>query len=101
MDTKANASATPIRLSGGESIKHLLDGMHIQFPTYKHDHPPVIDVNEVADEEMTLGQRVADKVAATVGSWPFIITQSCVLAMWLILNSLAWIYRWDPYPFIL
>lgn len=81
--------------------KGLLEGIHFKFPTFKHEHPPVIDVNEVADERMTIGQRVADKVASTVGSWRFIIIMSILLLAWLILNSVAWINRWDPYPFIL
>jgi CRP/FNR family transcriptional regulator, cyclic AMP receptor protein len=59
------------------------------------------NVNEVAEEQMTLGQRVADKVADTIGSWRFIITQSIILTVWIILNVTAWINRWDPYPFIL
>jgi uncharacterized membrane protein len=84
-----------------EGHLHLFEGIHFKFPTFKHDHPAVIDVNAVADEQLTLGQRIADKVAATVGSWPFIITQSIILAIWLTLNSLAWAYKWDPYPFIL
>jgi uncharacterized membrane protein len=44
---------------------------------------------------------VADTVADTIGSWPFIITQSIILAIWIILNVSAWINHWDPYPFIL
>ena len=52
-------------------------------------------------EEMTTGQRVADAVAAGVGSWPFIIIQSCVLLAWMVLNVLGWVKAWDPYPFIL
>jgi CRP/FNR family transcriptional regulator, cyclic AMP receptor protein len=59
------------------------------------------NVNEVEEERLTLGQRVADKVADTIGSWPFIITQSMILAVWIALNVTAWINRWDPYPFIL
>jgi len=59
------------------------------------------NVNEVEEEQMTLGQRVADKVADTIGSWRFIITQSIILTVWIILNVTAWIKRWDPYPFIL
>ncbi|HLO14194.1 MAG TPA: DUF1003 domain-containing protein, partial [Anaerolineales bacterium] len=59
------------------------------------------NVNEIEEEQMTLGQRVADKVADTIGSWPFIITQSIILAVWITLNVSAWIHRWDPYPFIL
>ncbi len=87
-------------LSSGE-LNRLLGGIHFKFPSFKHDHPPVINVNEVMAEELTVGQIVADKVAATVGSWPFIITQSIILAAWLAVNSLVLIYRWDPYPFIL
>ncbi len=48
-----------------------------------------------------LGQRVADKVAATVGSWRFIIIQSIVLAIWIAVNVAAFVNHWDPYPFIL
>ncbi len=59
------------------------------------------NVNEIAEEQMTFGQRVADKVADTIGSWRFIITQSIILTFWIILNVTAWINHWDPYPFIL
>jgi uncharacterized membrane protein len=50
---------------------------------------------------LTLGQRVADRVAITMGSWRFIIMQSVVLAIWVCLNVAAYVGRWDPYPFIL
>src|SRR5712691_7774745 len=80
---------------------HLTEGIHFHFPTFKHDHPPVIDVNQVSDERLTVGQRIADGVASTMGSWRFIIIQSCILAAWLVLNSIAWINHWDSYPFIL
>jgi len=50
---------------------------------------------------LTPGQRIADTVAATMGSWSFIIVQSIILAIWVVLNVIAWIDHWDPYPFIL
>ena len=50
---------------------------------------------------LTLGQRVADQVAATMGAWRFIIIQTTVLIVWIILNVTAYVQRWDPYPFIL
>jgi CRP/FNR family transcriptional regulator, cyclic AMP receptor protein len=59
------------------------------------------NVNEVDEERLTLGQRIADLVADTMGSWRFIIVQSSVLAIWITLNATAWINHWDPYPFIL
>jgi uncharacterized membrane protein len=51
--------------------------------------------------QLTLGQRIADGVAAIMGSWNFIIAQSTVLLLWIILNITAFIEHWDPYPFIL
>jgi uncharacterized membrane protein len=52
-------------------------------------------------EGLTLGDRVSDRVASTVGSWKFIIIQSVILAIWMFLNVTAYIEHWDPYPFIL
>jgi uncharacterized membrane protein len=51
--------------------------------------------------QLTVGQRVADAVAAMMGSWSFIIVQSIVLAVWIVVNVIAWLDHWDPYPFIL
>jgi CRP/FNR family transcriptional regulator, cyclic AMP receptor protein len=63
------------------------------------------NVNEVEEDQMTMGQRVADKVADTIGSWPFIIIQTCILTIWITLNVIAsinhWGWAWDVYPFIL
>jgi uncharacterized membrane protein len=50
---------------------------------------------------LTFGQRIADTVATAIGSWSFIIAQSVVLAVWLVVNVVAWLDHWDPYPFIL
>ncbi len=50
---------------------------------------------------LTIGQVVADWVASTMGSWRFIIIQSILLFLWIVLNVTAFIQRWDPYPFIL
>ncbi|ESQ77388.1 DUF1003 domain-containing protein [Asticcacaulis sp. YBE204] len=44
---------------------------------------------------------MADGIASIVGSWHFIIVQSILLFGWLVINSVAWIKGWDPYPFIL
>jgi uncharacterized membrane protein len=48
------------------------------------------------------GQRIADGVANVVGSWPFIITQSLVLAVWITWNNNAVKkYQFDPAPYVL
>jgi uncharacterized membrane protein len=54
-----------------------------------------------AGPQLTIGQRFADTVAATMGSWNFIIIQSVLLVVWIVLNVTAYIQQWDPYPFIL
>jgi uncharacterized membrane protein len=36
-----------------------------------------------------------------MGSWPFIIIQSLILMVWIVLNVTAYVAKWDPYPFIL
>ena len=59
------------------------------------------NVNEVHQESLTTGQRIADSFAALMGSWPFIIVQSVLLLLWVGLNCVGWIKSWDPYPFIL
>jgi uncharacterized membrane protein len=61
----------------------------------------VAEMQRAAEASRTTGERVADRFATVVGSWPFIIGQSVVLAIWVILNLLAWTRHWDPYPFIL
>ncbi len=57
--------------------------------------------SEYTEPRLSLGDRIADGVAATMGSWPFIITQSLILIGWMILNITAYMHHWDPYPFIL
>jgi uncharacterized membrane protein len=52
-------------------------------------------------ESMGFGQRLADKVASGIGSWRFIIYQSCIVIVWLILNVIGYLRHWDLYPFIL
>ena len=74
----------------------------VRFPTpFRHEHPPVRNVNEVFEGELSLAQRSSDVVAKTVGSWKFIIIQSVLLSIWVVVNVLAIVRQWDPYPFIL
>jgi len=52
-------------------------------------------------EPLTVGQKISDAVARTVGSWKFIIIQSFCILGWIIYNSVNNTNVWDPYPFIL
>jgi uncharacterized membrane protein len=51
--------------------------------------------------ELTRGQRMADRVAATMGSWRFIMVQSVAIGIWITFNVVTGVGTWDPYPFIL
>ena len=57
--------------------------------------------NDIIDEEMTFGQKIADRVAQFGGSWTFIITFAVVLIVYTSLNHFLHGRAWDPYPFIL
>jgi len=59
------------------------------------------NANEVIEEETTLGQRIADKVAGFGGSWTFILTFLTVLLVYTAINIVLRRSAWDPYPFIL
>ena len=52
-------------------------------------------------EALSVGDRIADKVALVMGSWTFIIWQSVIVLVWMALNIVALVFHWDPYPFIL
>lgn len=62
------------------------------------------NTNQEFDTTLTLGQRVADRVASFGGSWTFIIIFGAVLLGWIALNSLILARSdeaFDPYPYIL
>lgn len=64
--------------------------------THWHKHPAVRPA-----DELTRGERAADRVSHTIGSWRFIGWQTLVVAAWIAVNIVG-VYnlRWDPYPFI-
>lgn len=47
-----------------------------------------------------LGVDLADRVANFVGSWKFIIWQTVILIIWMVVN-VEHVVNFDPYPFIL
>ncbi|WP_367274068.1 DUF1003 domain-containing protein [Flavobacterium sp.] len=61
----------------------------------------IIELDET-DDQRTLGQRIADKVADFGGSWVFILTFFFFLILWILAN-VFWFHNqgFDPYPFIL
>lgn len=65
----------------------------------------LVSGNPDEDEDsstLTLGQRVADKVADFGGSWTFIISFVVFLLVWIFINAFVFFNKgFDPYPFIL
>ena len=57
--------------------------------------------NEMIEGEATWPERVADMVASFGGSWTFIITFGCAIAIYALINIRLAGRAWDPYPFIL
>ena len=79
---------------------HRLDRLRARHrdPDGVHLHP----VNQAHFDQAGRGARIADELSAAMGSWPFIIVQSCLMVVWVYFN--VWgllIAHWDPYPFIL
>lgn len=81
---------TPVQTNISREEYQLLQDLRQRSPAQQPIQP-----------RLTIGDRIADQVAAVIGSWPFIIIQSLLLASWVILNVIGFIYHWDPYPFIL
>jgi uncharacterized membrane protein len=60
------------------------------------------DLNMEFDRDLSLGERLADRMASFGGSWTFLITFGMVLAGWITFNVVAASKEvFDPYPFIL
>jgi uncharacterized membrane protein len=60
------------------------------------------NIQDDLEAELTVGQKIADRVAAFGGSWTFIITFFSFIIVWMIIN--IWFLAskpFDPYPFIL
>ncbi len=60
------------------------------------------DIDSDYEENWTLGERIADRIADFGGSWAFLIAFSVFIALWIAVNSLVLYWRpIDPFPFIL
>ncbi|HKA86932.1 MAG TPA: DUF1003 domain-containing protein [Haliangiales bacterium] len=89
--TSKPRAALSILAEMGERMRHTNELMSRQVSK---------NVLEEAEEKLTLGQRVADKVASFGGSWSFIFAFGAVMAFWMSVNAIDKI-AWDIYPYIL
>lgn len=80
-----------------------LSALEKQVLTSLTDNTTLTDKLDGDDSQnLTVGQRVADKVADFGGSWTFIISFMVFILIWISIN-VFWLLNkgFDPYPFIL
>jgi uncharacterized membrane protein len=71
------------------------------WETHWHRHPGVR-----SGDQLSFGERAADRMRSMMGSWPFVFGFFTVMALWVVLNTLL-LERilhhkaFDPYPYIL
>ena len=66
------------------------------------DSSIAIDVDKEEKNQLTFGEKMADKLSEIAGSWTFIIIFSIFLITWVIINTVVLKDKQiDPYPFIL
>jgi uncharacterized membrane protein len=81
------------------SIGREIEDIARELIKHQHDHPPVRDLNREVERKLTLSDRIAADFARLVGSWTFVLAQVGIMFVWVVLNALNLINRWDPYPF--
>jgi uncharacterized membrane protein len=60
------------------------------------------NVNTEFDQQLSVGERLADRLTKYAGSWSFIIIFSSIVILWIAINSYVLLSKpFDPYPFIL
>ena len=97
----AGASRAASTLESLEAQIARLGGVDRQFLAGAARRKPVArDPNQAFDEQLTLGQRMADHLASFGGSWAFLGLFAATLLGWLIYNTER-AHPFDPYPYIL
>jgi uncharacterized membrane protein len=94
--------ALPATTHTPEELQQLaLLRQHRRAHRQKHAITPTLTPEHIGPAPVSRGQRLADTVAATIGSWRFIGLQSTAIAIWITGNVVFESGAWDPYPFIL
>lgn len=52
-------------------------------------------------DSLSRGDKAADRMRNSMGSWLFVFSFLIFMGVWAILNTVATIHHWDKYPFIL
>ncbi len=80
-----------------------LDSLEQEVVQSFHDNDILSEnINEELEERLSIGDRIADKVAAFGGSGAFILSFLLLMAIWIAGNTFMLTLKpFDPYPFIL
>jgi uncharacterized membrane protein len=72
------------------------------WKSHWHKHPGVR-----SGDQLSVGERAADRMRNTMGSWPFVFGFFAVMIAWAVVNSVFYLggthgkHGFDPYPYIL
>ncbi len=91
----------PVTISAEDAQQLALLRKHRRVHRRKQPAKVAAEIAHFEAPPLTRGQKLADQVAATIGSWRFIALQTTAIAVWITGNALAGPNAWDPYPFIL
>jgi uncharacterized membrane protein len=105
MEVETSVKETPLTQFLKERGQHVVEveqtilGAMRRVPHYKHDHPPVNNVNDQVMESFTTMERVALFITQHVGSFGFFLIVAVWSIVWLLWNTLApKSARFDPAP---
>jgi len=94
----------------GRHVRALLESERGELTALEHEVVDRLREHELLssnvdlefEREWTFGERLADRIAAFGGSWPFMLCFATFVLVWIALNTVMLIGRpIDPYPFIL
>jgi uncharacterized membrane protein len=86
-----------------ESEKGELSDLEKQVLNSLQKHELIsLNVDRQFEQDWTLGERLADRIAAFGGSWSFLILFTLFIGFWIVMNTIVLFWRpVDPFPFIL
>jgi uncharacterized membrane protein len=91
--TEATANETPaVTSESGSEIEKIAAKLRHGWRV----HPAVRSA-----DQLTLGERAADRMRNSMGSWAFVFCALLFLAGWMLYNGVRGGHSYDPYPFIL
>jgi uncharacterized membrane protein len=94
-------SPTPDQGRAG-ALRSLRDEEKRVLERIRHHGRAARNVDLSFDQQMTVGDRMADRLAELAGSWSFILIFLGLILVWVVLNATQLIFHaFDPYPFIL